>query len=70
LNFRAVSLLSAYFVLTSSIAQQRSLDIQSSMADQDIVEHTLVMIPECFVFKLPPRQLATGWLAADMTEQM
>jgi hypothetical protein len=40
------------------------------MADQDIVEHTLVMIPECFVFKLPPRQLATGWLPADMTEQM
>lgn len=40
------------------------------MADDDVVEHTLVMIQECFAFRLPPRRNASGWLAADMTESM
>eukprot|EP01084_Bolivina_argentea_P043113 79453_1 len=36
----------------------------------DIVEHTLCQIPTVYVFKLPPRGRADGWLGAEMTEHM
>ncbi|CAN0069515.1 unnamed protein product, partial [Laminaria digitata] len=42
----------------------------AGIAADEIVEHTLTQIQECYLFELPPRVRAQGWLAADMTKQM